>query len=246
MRATAFEFRHRFWLILLAFLAGYSCYRFDPVNASDALARAIVGARGAHPNLFAVHQLFRAFLALSAILVALAAAVRTWAGAYLRADIVFDTKVHSDRLVAAGPYRFVRNPLYLGNLMVAAGIALLYSRMGAVVLMLGNIFVVERLIGREEAALIETQGESYRAFLAAVPKLVPALSPRLPKDDLRPNWPQAFLGEAHLWLLSLDGFVLAWRMDRKLYFQILAVAGVAYFLMRVVTRRTRAQASASS
>jgi hypothetical protein len=245
MRATAFEFRHRFWLILLVFFAGYLCYRFDPVNASDALARAIAGARGPHPNPPAVQQVFRAVLALSAILVAIATGVRTWAGAYLRADIVFDTKVHSDRLVAGGPYRFVRNPLYLGNLILAAGIALLYSRVGAVVLMLGNLFVIERLIGREEAALIETQGESYRAFLAAVPKLVPSMSPRLPKDDLRANWPQAFLGEAHLWLLSLDGFVLAWRLDRKLYFQILAGAGVAYFLMRVVTRRVRARASAS-
>jgi protein-S-isoprenylcysteine O-methyltransferase Ste14 len=243
MRASGFEFRHRFWFFILTFFIAYLCYHFDHLNASEALARWIQHGGGSSSNSPAAHHAFRALLAVSALLVAAAAGVRTWAGAYLRAEVVFDTKVHSDRLVAAGPYRFVRNPLYLGNMILAAGIALLYSRTGAVVLILGNLLIVERLIGREETALIESQGESYRAFLAAVPKLWPAISPRLPPDTLTPHWRQAFLGEAHLWLLALAGFVLAWRMDQRLYFRILALAGVVYFLMRAVTRRGRARSS---
>ena len=33
MRASEFEFRHRFWVIVLIFFAAFSCYIFEPVNA---------------------------------------------------------------------------------------------------------------------------------------------------------------------------------------------------------------------
>ena len=65
-----------------------------------------------------------------AFLVFLTAALRTWATAYLRRDIVHDTAQHAEALVADGPFRHVRNPLYLANLPMAAGIGVLASRLG--------------------------------------------------------------------------------------------------------------------
>ena len=206
MHATEFEFRHRFWFIILTYFVGFMCYRFDRMNVVDALAHRIF--RGNDPGLGspAARHAIQGLFILSALLVAAAAGIRTWAGAYLRAEVVFDTKVHSDRLVADGQYRHLRNPLYLGNMLVAVGIAFLASRTGAVVLILGNLFIVLRLIGREEAALTHEQGESYRAFVAAVPRLRPSVSARLPKGGLTPRWGQAFLGESHLWVLAVNGF----------------------------------------
>ncbi len=37
MRATEFEFRHRFWFILLFYFVGFGLYRFDHLNAVEAL-----------------------------------------------------------------------------------------------------------------------------------------------------------------------------------------------------------------
>ena len=54
--------------------------------------------------------------------VTLAGLLRTWAAAYLHSDVVHDLKLHSEKLVADGPYRFMRNPLYLGSLMLTIGI----------------------------------------------------------------------------------------------------------------------------
>src|SRR5208282_256162 len=99
----------------------------------------------------------------------------------------------TEKLVADGPYRHLRNPLYFGNMLLAAGLALLASRTGSVVLILGNLLIVLRLIGREETALAQSQGEAYRAFLATVPRLWPSLRPRLPSGGLQPKWFQAFL-----------------------------------------------------
>jgi len=95
------------------------------------------------------------------------------------------------------------------------------------------------LIGREEAELAQAQGEGYSAFLATVPRLWPSLRARLPASGLQPRWFQAFLGESHLWVLAVNGFIFVWKLNSHLYYTVLGVAGVAYFLMRTVVKRLR-------
>ena len=55
-----------------------------------------------------------------------------------------DSRVHTERLLADGPYRYVRNPLYLGNIFMAIGIGLTASRTGFLILSLGmTVFVIQ-------------------------------------------------------------------------------------------------------
>ena len=91
-------------------------------------------------------------IAIGALLVFLSAALRTWGAVYLRTAIVHDTAQHSDALVADGPFRYTRNPLYLASVP------------GFIFLALANWIFVCRLILREEEALRQSQGESYRAY----------------------------------------------------------------------------------
>lgn len=191
MQATEFEFRHRFWLIGAIFWAAFGCYFFDRVNVT----RALVGSQQAY---------VRIMVTGATLLVAAAAMLRTWAAAYLQSEVVHDHSLHTDRLVAEGPYRYVRNPLYLGSLLMTLGMALLASRTGALFLVIAMPIFQHRLIGREEDALLKTQGESYRAYLAAVPRLWPSFLPRVPSGGMIPRWKQAFLGETFFW-----GFALA-------------------------------------
>jgi protein-S-isoprenylcysteine O-methyltransferase Ste14 len=241
MRATDFEFRQRFWVICFVYFLGFGFYKFDHVNCAAGLAHWIVGPRDPHLDSPAARHVLQGLFALSATLVTMAAWIRTWGSAYLRAEIVHDAHVHTERLVADGPYRYLRNPLYLGNMFLAAGIAFLASRPGAVIIIVGNLIVILRLIGREETALAETQGEPYRAYLNAVHRLWPSLMPRLPAGDKRPEWPQAFLGEAWMWCFAIDGFIFAWRMDLNIYYSILWVSGFIYFgaMMAMKWRRRR-------
>ncbi len=239
MRASNFEFRNRFWFICLTFFVGFGLYQFDHLNAAEALARWMFRGSDPHLNSLAARHAIQGLFALSAILVTAAAWIRTWGGAYLRREVVFDPAVHTERLVADGPYRHLRNPLYFGNLLLATGMAFLASRTGGLVLILGSLLIVLRLIGREEAAMAQSQGEAYRVFQAAVPRLWPSLRPRLPAGGLQPKWFQAFLGEAHLWALALNGFLFAWKLNSRLYYIILGVSAAAYFLMRVMLGRLR-------
>ena len=239
MRATHFEFRYRFWFICLTYFVGFECYNFDHLNASVALARWLFSASDPHLHSLAARHAIQGLFVLAAGLVTAAAWIRTWAGAYMRTEVVHDTTLHTERLVADGPYRHLRNPLYLGNMLLAAGMAFVASRAGAVVIILGNLLVVIRLIGREESALVHSQGEPYRAFLAAVPRLCPSLLPRLPASGMQPRWLQAFGGEAHLWAFALNGFLFAWKLNQHLYYTLLWVSAGAYFLMWMVLKRVR-------
>lgn len=222
MQATDFEFRNRFWLIGAIFGLAFWCYAFDHVNVVQAVADGIAGKDSPSAD-----HLVRIFLALGALLALLAAAIRTWATAYLRSEIVHDKNVHSEALVADGPYRRVRNPLYLGNILLALGVGFLASRIGFVVLVLGMTLFLLRLIGREETQLEREQGERFREFCRRVPRLIPALTPRVPAGGLTPHWGQAFAGETFIWGPAIG--MLAFAITLKNYLLWIFVAAGLLF-----------------
>ncbi len=123
---------------------------------------------------------YRLIFAFGALLLIVAAGLRTWGTSYLQAEVLRDTHLHTERLLADGPYRHVRNPLYLGNIFLAAGIGLMASRIGCLILLLGMTVFVIRLLLPEESELWRDQGEPYRFYCAAVPRVVPSLRPRMP------------------------------------------------------------------
>lgn len=198
MRATDFEFRHRFWLFGLIFWVGFSCYTFDHMNAGVALLSAVSGPGSDLDSSRARHEL-QAIFGVATLLMVAAAMMRTWATAYLQTDVVQDSSVRTDALVADGPYRYLRNPLYFGNLLMTVAMAALASRTGALVMVLAMLVFEFRLIGREEYELLETQGDRYRSYRNAVPRIWPSLRPRLPSGGMKPHWRQAWLGEAFFW-----------------------------------------------
>jgi protein-S-isoprenylcysteine O-methyltransferase Ste14 len=238
MRATHFEFRFRFWFIISIYAVAFLSYRLDQVNASVALVKLLAG-RGFDMNSLAARHAIQLVFGVSAALVLVGAWMRTWGGAYLRTEVVHDSRVRTEKLVANGPFRYIRNPLYFGNLLMAVGIGLYASRTGFFVLTIGQTLFLRRLIGREEAALLEIQGDAYRAYVAAVPRLWPSLRPRASPSGTQPRWLQAFLGEAWIWLFALDGALFAWRLSLPLYNHVMWVCAAAYFLRWVVLKWLR-------
>src|SRR5215472_3935818 len=198
VRATRFEFEKRFWIICAIYFAGFCLFDHTPfiVALRHLIAPSIMpGTPEAEP--FA-----RLVILFGSLLVFLAAAVRTWGAAYLRTEIVHDTSQHSEALVADGPFRYTRNPLYLANLPMAAGIGVLASGAGFVFLLLANWIFVYRLIFREEEALRQSQGESYLSYCRSVPRFWPSLRSRVAAGNHRPQWGQAFGGESFVWLFG--------------------------------------------
>src|SRR5438132_7735923 len=174
-------------------------------------------------------DLFSRIVILSgAFLVFLSAGLRTWAAAYLRTDIVHDASQHSEALVADGPFRYTRNPLYFGNLPMAVGIGVLASRAGFVFLVLANWIFVYRLILREEEALRQSQGESYLAYCRSVPRFWPSLKPRVSSGNLRPQWGQAFAGEIFVWFFGIAELGIAMTLSPRVGYALFALGFAGY------------------
>ena len=231
--ASDFEFKHRFWIIGAIYWMSFSLYSIDHQNSGHVLAQWLANLRGAS-NSPLDHRLV---FAAAALLAAIASLIRTWGTAYLQPEVMVSGCVQTSRLVADGPYRFVRNPLYLGNILLALGMGLMASRLGLAVLALGNTVFVYRLIFREEAALQAVQGESYWAYCAAVPRLIPALFPRVPSAGSVPNYAAGFLGELFFWTFTASLLVFAVTLNQKLYFCVLASAFVVFTLSLIAIKR---------
>jgi len=80
------------------------------------------------------------------------------------------------RLVIGGPYRFVRNPMYIGAGLVLAGLAIFYESISVAVyaglfLLAAHIFVVVY----EEPILRRTFGQEYDAYCGRVRRWWPAV-----------------------------------------------------------------------
>jgi protein-S-isoprenylcysteine O-methyltransferase Ste14 len=228
MRASDFEFRYRFWIIAALFFAAFGCYVFDRLTAAQRLARLF-----RQDSLFGVQLVF----GIGALLALLAAWIRTWASAYLHSSVVKDGDIHTDRLVADGPYRHLRNPLYLGTLLLGISFGLIASTTGFFVLVAGLTVFVSRLIAREEAELEAVQGAAYRRYVRAVPALVPAFEPRVDAGGALPQWRQAFFGEAMMWLFGLGCALFAITLNQWVLLAFVAAGFIGYFPIRRLTRR---------
>jgi protein-S-isoprenylcysteine O-methyltransferase Ste14 len=235
VRATKFEFEKRFWIISAIYVVGFCLSIFDHTPFIVALRHLMAPSivRGSsESDLFA-----RIVIVAGALLVFLSAGLRTWAAAYLRTSVVHDTAQHSDALVGDGPFRFVRNPLYLANLPMAVGIGVLASRSGFIFLVLANWIFVYRLIFREEDALRGSQGESYGAYLKAVPRFWPSFTPRVPSGNLSPRWGQAFAGESFVWVFGLAELLIAVTLSPVAGLIVFPLGFVAHFVIVPLVRK---------
>lgn len=152
------------------------------------------------------------------------AALRTWGAAYLGSAVVKDAGMQGDAVVADGPYRHLRNPLYLGTFLHTFALALLMPASGAVFALVAIAVEQLRLIGGEEAFLEGKLGRSYLDYKARVPSLFPSLRARVPASGVRPAWGMAVLGEAYFWGVAAAFASVGMRYNALLVTQGVVVA----------------------
>ncbi len=72
-------------------------------------------------------------------------------------------------LVFTGPYRFTRNPMYLGLALLQVGLAMVTNALWPLVMLAPVVVAVRRLVIDREEHYLETKfGEEYRAYKARV------------------------------------------------------------------------------
>jgi hypothetical protein len=190
--------------------------------------------------------LARLLFASAAFLLVVAALIRTWASSYLHAGVVYAAEVKTESLVADGPYRRVRNPLYFANVLMAIGMGALMSRAGFFAAVVAMLVFCYRLILREEAELQASQGEQYERYCKVVPRLWPSLRPRIPAAGRQPRWAEGFKAESWYWGFAAAVTAFAVTLSIKLFFGILATSLILFWVSSVVLqKRSSSQASSS-
>lgn len=81
--------------------------------------------------------------------------------------------IPGNKLIAAGPYKYVRHPMYLGGITGAFGLALFAGSLFAMVYSFILALVLSRIAEAEEENLIAKFGKEYEEYKRKVPKLLP-------------------------------------------------------------------------
>ena len=90
------------------------------------------------------------------------------------------SRTRSERLgplVASGPFALVRNPLYVGNILLWVGFAIAARMLWLAPIILVLLALEYHAIVRWEETLLESRlGEAYREYAARVPRWIPSFN----------------------------------------------------------------------
>jgi protein-S-isoprenylcysteine O-methyltransferase Ste14 len=114
-------------------------------------------------------------VAIGFVFVALGESVRFWSSGLL---------LKTKELMTAGPYRYTRNPLYLGRFLILTGVIIMVNLpdyMSLIGLVIGWAWFLGIYMRRKErvepARLRQEHGDAYDRYFKAVPALFPTFTP---------------------------------------------------------------------
>jgi protein-S-isoprenylcysteine O-methyltransferase Ste14 len=169
--------------------------------------------------LFVLADFHPAFFLAGAATAVLGEMVRLWATGHLEKN---------RKLTCSGPYAHVKNPLYLGTLLIMVGFCLAGSStsakgLGVLLVLLplglavyyGYYFPYKKEV--EGDRLVRRFGEQAERYLDEVPNLLPRLKPFSGTTRERWRFALVFENNEHLTLLAVViGFALLWARTRVL------------------------------
>jgi protein-S-isoprenylcysteine O-methyltransferase Ste14 len=128
------------------------------------------------------------------------------------------SRTRSDRLgplVSSGPFAYIRNPLYLGNIALWVGFAVSAHLVWLVPIFIAVLSVeYHAIVSWEEELLEARRHDEYRAYAARVPRWLPlAIGSRQSSAAGRPStnsWRETFFSERGTLIAIAAGFLLLW------------------------------------
>lgn len=114
-------------------------------------------------------------VAIGFVIAAVGESIRFWAAGHL---------LKTKELITSGPYRYTRNPLYLGRLLILTGLCVMcrlpyYANWG--LLFVGYAVFFGYYLPRKERVepdrLRAVHGDAYERYFRAVPALLPTFKP---------------------------------------------------------------------
>lgn len=242
MRASAFEYRFRWPLHGVIYALGFWApwtFFLAPLSSRQTLWNVGMGELG-RTRLLSFDDSAIALLCAGIFFLGVGAWLRVWGSAYVGSTVVHSSSMHGEALLADGPYRRTRNPLYLGTLLHTFGVALVMPVTGALfAIVLIWLFQV-RLAQAEEPFLTARFGRPYRDYAARVPRFLPALTPRVPASGMHPRWLQSCLGEIYMIGAFVTFAVFGWSFNSLTLIKGIVISLGLSLVMRAFIPRPKA------
>ncbi len=114
------------------------------------------------------------------VLVALGELMRFWGVAYAGSLTRVTGSVGAPEVIVAGPFAYVRNPLYAGNMLTYIGIGVMSNALvpwlvGAAAVYF--VFQYVQIVLAEEEFLVNEFGDGYVEYKKNVPRFIPRIIP---------------------------------------------------------------------
>ena len=134
------------------------------------------------------------------VLTLLGESIRFWGVAYAGNLTRVTGGVGAPEVVIAGPFSYVRNPLYIGNICMYTGIGLMANALTPWLVLVALVYFIVQyslIVSLEEEFLEREFGEGYREYKNNVPRFFPKLRPyQNPRQEhQKPNWAEAVRSE---------------------------------------------------
>ncbi len=136
-------------------------------------------------------------MGIGVILMIIGESIRLWAVAHA-GGATRTRSVGAPYLVTSGPYAYVRNPLYFGNVVIYLGVATIGGEQLYWLLPLTLIYFTiqyKLIISLEEDTLVELFGEQYITYRQSVPSLFPLRGRTRPQSERESDWSESFRSE---------------------------------------------------
>jgi len=243
VKATRFEFRFRLAISTIIYVIGFCApwLRFGhAAETNPTLLWSWLAIELARIGVLSAQNAYLLITLVAILLAVLGAALRLWGTAYLGRSVVFDKAMHAGAVVVAGPYRYARNPLYLGSMLTAFAVSILMPASGALFFLVALSLFVMRLALGEEEFLKGKIGDAYVAYCKRVPRWLPSFLQRLPTSGGQPAWLPAAMGEAFPLGMALCFLILSWRYDAQLLIRWVLICFGVSLVLRALRPKLRA------
>ncbi len=148
--------------------------------------------------------------------------IRLWGVSLAGSETRTTSCVGSSNLVTSGPFAYVRNPLYLGNIIIYTGVAVMSWAafpLLPIIMLSYFIFQYSMIINLEEEYLTKTYGAEYQRYTKVVPRFFPTFSKYRQSDENQPtlDWKKGIKSERrtfHAILIVMFIIVVLWIMRK--------------------------------
>jgi protein-S-isoprenylcysteine O-methyltransferase Ste14 len=148
--------------------------------------------------------------------------IRIWSNSWTGSETRTTGGVGGTYLVVSGPYSHVRNPLYLGNILIYFGLSVMSNALFPYLQILGVLLFFAQyyfIIKEEENFLAIKFGDAYRHYLNHVNRFLPKTKKYFGSDNEQPPYSfkkglKSEIRSIQAWGIVVLALILIWFIRR--------------------------------